>query len=410
MTHSTVTVQTTPESQPSTPNWMGEVAAFAQVLTQTGILTSMIERVRFARARMGTYELIDFVVVLIGYALSGEPTLQAFYERLLPFADEFMALFGRKRLPSRSALSRFLATLDQVSVENVRTLFQEDLLARKPFADPGEIRDRCGQSWLVADVDGTRKVARQRALPQTESLPAPHRRFDHVCAPGHQGRTRGEVVRTRTVVLPAHTHQFLGTFGGPGNGNYRGELLRAIQVLLGYGKQVGVPAQRIVIRLDGLYGNAAPLSDVLASGLGVIARHKDYHLLDLAVVQAVLATAPATTCTHPESQMTRTLFDCPAVPLSPAGPTVRLIVATHPATSEPPPLGSDAERRCTNSLSRLCPQARSAPKMSWISIYIAAPSRPSSRMKTASKMPIVGSRAPPGDRNVSRSWLSGSGI
>jgi hypothetical protein len=39
---------------------------------------------------MGTYDLIDFIVVLMGYALSDEPTLQVFYERLFPFADEFM--------------------------------------------------------------------------------------------------------------------------------------------------------------------------------------------------------------------------------------------------------------------------------------------------------------------------------
>jgi hypothetical protein len=37
--------------------------------------------------------------------------------------------------------------------------------------------------------------------------------------------------------------------------------------------------------------------------------------------------------------VTRTLFDCPAVPLSPAGPLVRLIVATHPATSDLPVVG-----------------------------------------------------------------------
>jgi hypothetical protein len=209
MTHSTIIVQTTPESQPSTPNWMGEVAAFAQLLNQTGILTAITQRVRFARARMGTYDLIDFVVVLVGYALSGEPTLQAFYEHLVPFANEFMALFDRQRLPSRSALSRFLAVLDQACVESLRTLFQEDSQARTSFPDPGGIIDWCKQSWLVTDVDGTRKVARQRALPQTESLPAAHRRFDRVCAKGHQGRKRGEVVRTRTVVLQSHTHQFL---------------------------------------------------------------------------------------------------------------------------------------------------------------------------------------------------------
>lgn len=86
--------------------------------------------------------MIDFVVGLIGYALSGEPTLRAIYERLLPFADPFMVLFGRARLPSRSALSRYLAALDEASVESVRTLFQEDVLARTPFADPGGIRDR----------------------------------------------------------------------------------------------------------------------------------------------------------------------------------------------------------------------------------------------------------------------------
>jgi hypothetical protein len=79
-----VTIQITAESKPTMPSWMGEVAAFAQVLTRAGILKAIQERVRFARARCGQYDLIDFVAVLIGYAISGEPTLLAFYERLLP--------------------------------------------------------------------------------------------------------------------------------------------------------------------------------------------------------------------------------------------------------------------------------------------------------------------------------------
>jgi len=180
--------------------------------------------------------------------------------------------------------------------------------------------DRCGRSWQVADVDGTRQTVRQRALPQTEALPAPHRRFDRVCAKGYQGRKRGEVVRMRTVVLQAHPHQFLGTFGGAGNGNYRGERLRAIQVLKAYATPVQIAPETILIRLDGLSGHAAPLTEVVTSGLGVIARSKDSHLLDLTMRQAVLASPPAAICTHPESQTTRALFDCLAVPLSPAGP------------------------------------------------------------------------------------------
>jgi hypothetical protein len=201
---------------------MGEVATFAHVLTHTGMLTTIQEQVRFARTRFGTYDVIDFVAVLIGYAVSGEPTLQAFYERLASWAGPFMALFGRDQLPHRSTLSRFLAALDQPTVEALRTLFQKDLLARQPFPSLGGLIDRTGAQWLVIDVDGTRQAARQRALPQTDALPPPHRRFNQVCAPGYQGHKRGEVVRTRTVVLQAHTHQFLGTFGGPGNGDYRG--------------------------------------------------------------------------------------------------------------------------------------------------------------------------------------------
>ena len=105
MTHATVTIQIMPKSIPSTLSWMGEVAAFAQALTHTGILKAIQDQVRFARTRFGSYDLIDFVAVLIGYALSEEPTLQAFYERLTPFAEISMALFGRDRLRPPAACS-----------------------------------------------------------------------------------------------------------------------------------------------------------------------------------------------------------------------------------------------------------------------------------------------------------------
>src|SRR5579859_3856745 len=315
-----VIIQTSPETVPSTPSWFGEVAAFAQVLTHEGILKAIAEQVRFARARFGHYDLIDFVAVLIGYILSEEPTLLAFYERLVPFAEPFMALFGRNQLPHRSTLSRFLAALDQPTVEALRTLFQKDLLARSPFPSPGGLFDRTGAQWLVVDVDGTRATARQRALPHTDTLPVPHRRFDQVCSPGYTGRKRGEVVRTRTVVLQTHTHQLLGTFGGAGNGDYRGELRRAIRVIMSYATQLGLSPASILVRLDGLYGDAAPLLDVLSAGLSLITRSRAYHLLELDHVQQTLAGAPNQVSTHPESGITRALYDCASVPLTPTGP------------------------------------------------------------------------------------------
>jgi len=92
---------------------------------------------------MGDYGVIDCVMMLMGYAVSGEPTIKAFSERLLPFAEPFMALFGRAKLPHRGTLSRFLAALDQAPVEALCPLFQEDLVARPVFgSQPDGLWDR----------------------------------------------------------------------------------------------------------------------------------------------------------------------------------------------------------------------------------------------------------------------------
>src|SRR6266516_4418163 len=122
MMDSAVIIQTSSHSVPSTPCWFGEAVVIAQYLRRRDMLAKISERVRFARRRFGRYEVIDFVAVLLGYAVSGERTLEAFYERLSPWAAAFMALFGRDRLPARATLSRFLASLDQAAVEALRTL------------------------------------------------------------------------------------------------------------------------------------------------------------------------------------------------------------------------------------------------------------------------------------------------
>src|SRR5215472_7885333 len=143
-----------------------EVTLIAHHLKRLGVLSAIAERVRFARRRFGHYEVIDFIAVLIGYASSGERTLEAFYERLQPLASAFMALFGRDRLPARSTLSRFLSSLDQPTVEALRALFLQDVLARPLVQEEqsGGLWDRRGNHFLVFDIDGTREAARQRAL------------------------------------------------------------------------------------------------------------------------------------------------------------------------------------------------------------------------------------------------------
>jgi hypothetical protein len=165
-----VSIQTSSESVPAPPSWFGEVTLIVGYLRQHNVLTKISEGVRFARRRFGRYEVIDFLAVLFGYAISGERTLEAFYQSLQPFAVPFMALFGRDRLPARSILSRFLAALTETPVTALRTLCLDDLLSRplSPEQQIGGLTDRAGNAWVVFDLDGTREAARQRALPQGE--------------------------------------------------------------------------------------------------------------------------------------------------------------------------------------------------------------------------------------------------
>ena len=119
ITDSGVTIQTSSQFIPSTPSWFDEVTLIAHYLKRQGVFSAIEERVCFARRRFGHYEVIDFIAVLLGYAISGEGTLEAFYSCLSPFASPFKALFGRDQLPARSTLSWFLGALHQATVETL---------------------------------------------------------------------------------------------------------------------------------------------------------------------------------------------------------------------------------------------------------------------------------------------------
>ena len=53
---SSVIIQTSSESVPSTPCWLGEVVLLAKHLCEQEVLAAIDERVRFARRRFGHYE------------------------------------------------------------------------------------------------------------------------------------------------------------------------------------------------------------------------------------------------------------------------------------------------------------------------------------------------------------------
>jgi hypothetical protein len=163
-------------------------------------------------------------------------------------------------------------------------------------------------------------------------------------------------------VLQAFTHQWIGTYSGAGNGKYRDELKRALEAIIWYGLAHGLPLGQILVRLDGLYGNAAPLMNVVTAGLGVIGRSKDYGLLDREAVRARLACHPDLECTHPESGASRSLYDCSDLYLTETGPHVRVIVATHPATSPKPPIGVQRGALVYELFVTTLPQSAFSPK------------------------------------------------
>jgi hypothetical protein len=195
-----IEVQTCAVDRPSVPPWLAEVTILAQHLATKGLLEAFTHQIRLVRGHFGYFEPIDFLVLLLGYAISGERTLADFFERLSPFGPAFMALFGRANLPHRSSLSRFLADVDRPCLEAFRTLFEQFSFPEGWTSETiGGIFDRQGRRYIVFDVDATRQAARQRALPCDLMLPSARRRLDAVCAPGDIWRKRGEVVRTRTT-------------------------------------------------------------------------------------------------------------------------------------------------------------------------------------------------------------------
>ena len=169
-------------------------------------------------------------------------------------------------------------------------------------------------------------------MPETPDRPAPQRRLRPLCAPGYTGRKRGEIVRTRTTVLQMHTHQWVASFGNPGNGKYREELRRATSSIQTYIKAHGFLAERTLLRLDGQYGTGAVVSDL--GDFSYVTRGKDYSLLDRADVQTRLHLPADQHLRSSESGICRALYDCPAQRLNEDGPLVRIIVATYPVPAK----------------------------------------------------------------------------
>jgi hypothetical protein len=290
-----VAVEVGTESVQRIPAWFGEAVLLGKYWQESGLVGYLEEEVRVVRGRMGRYEVMDFVLLLISYAISGERTIADFYRLLSPVKEVLMSQWGRDRCPSASSLSRFLGSVGASAVESLRRLFESDL-QRNSVRVKQEVGmfDRVGEHSVVFDIDGTVCAVRQRAIASdAKNDPPAVRRSEGACAPGYRGRKRGEVIRNRTTVCVAQTGEWLGSYGSAGNGEAKRELERCCGVIVRYLQQQGLAVGQGLVRLDGLYGMAGLVSVVQATGLGYILRCRDYQLLETESVKGRLERAVA---------------------------------------------------------------------------------------------------------------------
>jgi len=77
-----------------------------------------------------------------------------------------------------------------------------------------------------------------------------------------------------------HTRQWVGTYAGKGNGDYRGELASALGAITTYLKHFAFPPQMALVRLDGQYGDATVITQLILAGVYFVTRGRGYRLLE----------------------------------------------------------------------------------------------------------------------------------
>lgn len=259
---------------------------------------------------MGVYETCDFVLLMLGFAISSLPSWRRFFSLVGSLPLDPAALWHRHRLPSRSALSRFLGDIQAEAVQALRELLLSDLLARGLRGRMlGGLFDRQGHQRIVFDIDATRTTARQRALVATPDYPPVRRRRERSYAKGYAGRKRGHTVRNRTTLQQAHTNEWLGSWGSAGNGDIWGELECCLTTICAYLHGHHLTTGHSLARLDGAYGWARGAWMMQEHGIGYIMRCSDYGLLNRPEVKLALRHGLATGHYQTSTGSRREIFD-----------------------------------------------------------------------------------------------------
>ena len=114
-------------------------------------------------------------------------------------------------------------------------------------------------------------------------------------------------------------------------GDYRGELASALRAITTYLKHFAFPPEMALVRLDGQYGDATVITQLVLAGVYSVPRGRGYRLLEHPQIQRVLAHPPTASVTRMNTGEVVVLFDGGWLELGEGLPHVRVIVARHPA-------------------------------------------------------------------------------
>ena len=116
------------------------------------------------------------------------------------------------------------------------------------------------------------------------------------------------MVRTRTTALQMHTRQWIGTYAGRGNGDYRGELASALRAITTYLKHFALPQRSLWFVSTAIWRCAVDRSTASA---GVTSRDtgRGYQILEHPQIQRVLAHPPTASMTRMNTGVVVELFE-----------------------------------------------------------------------------------------------------
>jgi hypothetical protein len=99
-----------------------------------------------------------------------------------------------------------------------------------------------------------------------------------------------------------HTRQWVGTYAGKGNGDYRGELASALLSIATYLRHFALTPETALVRLDGQYGDAVVIAQLIEAGVSLVTRGRGYPHLEASPTPARAGSSTDRMCDKSEQR------------------------------------------------------------------------------------------------------------